>query len=65
MAMTKWQEKADEILRRAKLDHEQTEAAIHGCHHCNEGADGHPCWWCGRVRDLSGSYAIKALGVAS
>jgi hypothetical protein len=29
-----------------------TEAAIHGCHHCNEGAVGQPCWWCGRIREV-------------
>ncbi len=20
------------------------------CHHCDEGAIGQPCWWCGRIR---------------
>lgn len=24
-----------------------TQAAIHGCHHCDEGERGKPCWWCG------------------
>jgi hypothetical protein len=28
----------------------QTEAAIEGCHHCNEVKVGERCWWCLRVR---------------
>lgn len=24
-----------------------TPAAVHGCHHCDEGLPGEPCWWCG------------------
>jgi hypothetical protein len=24
------------------------------CHHCDEGAIGAPCWWCGRIRAQAG-----------
>lgn len=29
------------------LQRRLTEAAIHGCHHCDEGERGAACWWCG------------------
>jgi hypothetical protein len=29
----------------------QTEAAIAGCHHCNEVTPGKRCWWCLRVAE--------------
>jgi hypothetical protein len=28
----------------------ETEAAIQGCHHCDEVTPGKRCWWCLRVR---------------
>ena len=32
----------------AFLETRLTDAAIHGCHHCDEGdRAGAPCWWCG------------------
>lgn len=29
------------------LNRRLTDAARVGCHHCDEGEPGTPCWWCG------------------
>ena len=29
-----------------------TEAAIAGCHQCDEGEKGTPCWWCGLKKGI-------------
>lgn len=34
------------------LQQRLTEAAISGCHHCNEGQSGSPCWWCGLANQI-------------
>lgn len=31
----------------AFLEKRLTDAAKGGCHHCDEGDKGSPCWWCG------------------
>ncbi len=38
--------KAYEVCRHCG----QTEAALTGCHHCDEGPIGERCWWCLRIR---------------
>jgi hypothetical protein len=34
----------------------QTEAAIAGCHHCDEVTPGKRCWWCLRLRGAGGTH---------
>lgn len=44
----------DAVARAIRFLHLRlTDAAKAGCHHCDEGARGTPCWWCGLKNETS------------